>query len=276
MSGDLIEVALLVLLGLGLGAFGSFVGTGGGFMLVPILLLAYPDMPSEAVTATSLFVVCATSGSGASAYLWQRRVDVRTGVMFGAAMLPTAVVAALVVGFISREVFNVLVAVALGAIGVSLLIPRREVVRDPVTGRGVVRREITDRSGQTFVYRFRLWQGLALASMIGFISSLLGIGGGPLLVPAMALILRFPVHIATATSQFVMTFMALEATATHIASGTLLQPDVFARAASIAVGALIGAQVGARASRRARGETILRALGVVLLLAAVRLALLAF
>ena len=274
VARPVLEIALLALLGLGLGAFGTLVGTGGGFLLVPILLLLYPRLRPETITSMSLLVVWVITTSGAAAYWWQRRVDVRTGLWFAVAMLPSSVLGALLVSAISRRAFDSIVAVALGAIAVSLLLPRRvDAIRAPVTGRGVVRREITDRAGQTFVYRFLAWQGVALSVGIGFVSSILGIGGGPMMVPTLALVLRFPVHIATATSQFVLAFGAFAATATHAASGTLFEGDVLTRAGAIAVGALIGAQLGARASRRVRGETILRALGLVLLLVSARLAL---
>ena len=272
----MLEIALLALLGLALGAFGTLVGTGGGFLLVPILLLLYPRLRPETITSISLFVVWAITTSGAAAYWWQRRVDVKTGLWFAAAMLPSSVLGALLVGQLSRRAFDSIVALSLGAIAVSLLLPHRvDAIRAPVAGRGVVRREITDREGQTFVYRFRAWQGVVLSVGIGFVSSVLGIGGGPMMVPTLALVLRFPVHIATATSQFALAFAAFSATATHAANGTLLEDDALARAGAIAVGALIGAQLGARASVHVRGATILRALGVVLLLVAARLALLA-
>ena len=40
----MIEFGLLALLGVALGAFGTLVGAGGGFLLVPILLFVYPEI----------------------------------------------------------------------------------------------------------------------------------------------------------------------------------------------------------------------------------------
>lgn len=62
--------------------------------------------------------------------------------------------------------------------------------------------------------------GLALAFVVGFISSLLGIGGGIMHVPALVHVLDFPVHVATATSHFVLAMTASAGTVAHIASGT--------------------------------------------------------
>lgn len=266
-------MALLALLGVVLGAFGTLVGAGGGFLLVPVLLLVYPDTPPDTITAMSLFVVFANASSGTIAYWRQRRIDLLTGVLFAAATLPGAVVGSLLVGYIPRRTFDVIFALALATIGVALLLPRpTATIRPPLTGRGVLRRQITDRAGNTYVYRYRLWQGLAISGGVGFVSSLLGIGGGVVHVPVMAVVLQFPVHVATATSHFVLALMALEATLVHVATGTLAWNGTLARAGAIAAGAVIGAQAGASLAHRVRGDLIIRALGGALLLVAVRLA----
>ncbi|MGE3857924.1 MAG: sulfite exporter TauE/SafE family protein [Dehalococcoidia bacterium] len=269
----MIEFGLLALLGAGLGAFGTLVGSGGGFLLVPILLFAYPTMSPGTVTATSLFVVLATAWSGAIAYWRQRRIDVKTGLIFAASTLPSAVVGAIAVTYVPRATFNLIFAVALFGIGAWLLAPRPSHVeiREPLTGRGVMRRRLTDRQGLSFVYGYRVWQGVAISVAVGFVSSLLGIGGGVVHVPAMVMVLRFPVYIATATSQFVLSIMAFEVVAVHLLRGTLTWDENLFRAATIAAGAIVGAQVAGAFAHRVRGDAILRALGGALILVAVRL-----
>ena len=63
---------LLVLLGFGVGAFGTLVGAGGGFILTPILLLLYPHDPPKLLTAISLMAVFFNAGSGTVAYAHPR------------------------------------------------------------------------------------------------------------------------------------------------------------------------------------------------------------
>lgn len=243
-------------------------------MLVPVLLLLYPHEDPETITAMSLLVVCANATSGSIAYARQKRIDYRSGIWFAIATLPGAVGGAVVVGYVPRRLFDALFAAALVAIGIVLMVRSQSTaIQPPVTGRGVVRRQITDARGNTFVYSFQLWKGVAISTVVGFVSSLLGIGGGVIHVPVMATMLHFPVHIAAATSHFVLAFMSAEGTAVHVATGTLSWDQPLARAVLIGAGAIPGAQIGARLSHYIHGGIIIRALAGALVLVGLRLAL---
>ncbi|MEX2032792.1 MAG: sulfite exporter TauE/SafE family protein [Dehalococcoidia bacterium] len=269
----MLDASLLALLGFCVGAFGTLVGAGGGFILVPILLFLYPDRPPETITAMSLVMVFGNAVSGTIAYARQRRVDYWSGIRFAIATLPGAVAGAYVVQFIPRSTFNLVFASVLGVLGLYLLLSRGvATIRKPLHGWGVVHRQVTDSRGDTFLYAYRFPYGMGISAIVGFISSLLGIGGGIVHVPMMAVVLQFPVHIATATSQFVLGLMAVEAVATHFVSGTLQWDQTLLEAGLLMVGAVVGAQLGARVAHYVRGETIIRVLGVALLLVSLRLA----
>ena len=265
---------LLIPLGFAVGAFGTLVGAGGGFVLVPVLLLLYPNKAPETITAMSLLVVCLNAASGSVAYGIQKRIDYRSGWWFIIGTLPGAIGGAILVAYISRGLFDAIFATVLGVLGLYLLFRghNQEIV-PPVTGRGVVRRRITDARGNTFVYSYHLWKGILISTVVGFLSSLLGIGGGIIHVPVMATLLHFPVHIAAATSHFVLAFMAAEGTAVHIFQGVIGWNDAAAKALLIGAGAIPGAQVGARLSHRLGGSIIIRALAAALVLVAIRLGL---
>lgn len=269
-----IELLLLVPLGVAVGAFGTIVGAGGGFILVPILLFLFPDETPEQIAAISLFVVLMNALSGSAAYARQSRIDYRSGLAFATGTLPGAVGGAIAVGYIPRHWFDGIFAGVLVALGTYLLVRRETVaIREPLRGPGVVRRTITDSQGNTFVYAFQLWKGVALSTVVGFFSSLLGIGGGIMHVPIMTSLLHFPVHIAVATSQFVLGIMAAEGTAVHFSTGTLGWNEPLAQAALLSAGAVPGAQIGARAARRLRGTVVVRMLAVALVLVGIRLGL---
>lgn len=272
-----LEDLLLIPLGFAVGAFGTLVGAGGGFLLVPVLLFLHPDRPPEEITAISLFVVLLSALSGSAAYARQQRTDYRSGLWFAAGTLPGAVAGALLVGAVPRRLFDA--AFALLLIGLALFLAlRREssAIREPTRGRGTVMRMIRDRYGNTYVYSFQLWKGVALSVGVGLFSSLLGIGGGVLHVPIMATVLHFPMHTAVATSQFTLAFMSAEASAVHVLTGTLAWNRALGEAGLLAIGSIAGAQVGAWAGQRLPGVTIRRALAASLLLVGIRLGMEAF
>jgi uncharacterized membrane protein YfcA len=264
---------LLIPLGIAVGAYGTVVGAGGGFVLVPILLIIYPDQDPAAITSISLGVVFFNAVSGSFAYARLRRIDYRSGLVFAAAALPTAIGGALLVDLVPRALFDVIFGVALLSVAAYTIwsVGRPIVMRPPLRGRAVVQREISGtEEGQVFRYSYNVVHGALLSTGIGLLSSLLGIGGGVFQVPAMITVLRFPVHVATATSQFVLLFMSGEASAVHLASGDLSGENLV-RVLLLSVGVVPGAQLGARIAQRFHGPLIARLLAVALVVVGARL-----
>jgi len=266
---------LLIPLGFAVGAYGTLVGAGGGFVLVPALLLIYPDQKPASVTSISLAVVFFNALSGSIAYARQKRIDYGSGLLFAAAGLPGAIGGALLVDAVPRRAFDVLFGVVLLSIAAYTFwsVGRRQQMREPMRGRGVIRRVMPGAAeGETFRYAYKGWQGIVMMAGIGFMSSLLGIGGGVISVPMMITILRFPVHVAVATSQFILAFMAAQGSAVHLLNGHLAGDNVL-RALLVAAGAIPGAQVGALISRRLHGPLVARLLVLALLVVGGRLLL---
>ncbi len=269
----MLEAAGFIALGLTIGTIGTLIGAGGGFILLPVLALLYPSEPTGPLTATSLAVVAANATSGAIAYGRQRRIDLRSGILFAIATLPGSVAGALLARSIPRGPFDLAFALVLFALAAVVVRARPDQGPPAPEGRawGRVPRELTDADGTVHRYHVRLPLGMAISFVIGFASSLLGIGGGFIHVPALIAVLGFPVHIATATSHFVLAVMATVGTVTHILAGDL--DTTWPRAVYLGLGAVIGAQLGARLSRRVRGALIVRILAAALVIVAFRLAL---
>ncbi len=249
--------------------FGTIVGSGGGFILTPILLLLYPHERAATLTAISLTAVFFNAASGSAAYARQRRIDYRSGLAFAAAALPGSIAGALVVGRVSRTAFDLVMAAVLLALAVWLL--RGEPGRRPAPKGHLVRRELTDRSGKTFEYDVPIRRGVAYSVVVGFVSSFLGIGGGVMHVPLLVRALGFPTHLATATSHFVLAIIAGSGALTHVIAGSFAHGHGVRRAISLSLGVVLGAQLGARLSLRASGRLVESLLGVALLALAARL-----
>jgi uncharacterized protein len=264
------EIGLLVI-GFGVGTFGTLVGAGGGFLLVPLLALLEPTLPAESITAVSLAVVAMNATSGAIAYARQRRIDYRSGILFAIATLPGSIAGALLTRTVSRSTFDAIFAVLLIALAVFMVVAHEDAPEAAPEGGGWghVLHVITDRSGTDYRYAVNLPLGVALSLVVGFVSSFLGIGGGVIHVPALVGLLRFPPHIATATSHFVLAIMATVGTGTHVVAGDLV--DLGGQALVLGLGAIAGAQLGARLSSRVHGMVIVRVLAVSLVFVGLRL-----
>jgi uncharacterized protein len=254
------------------GAYGTLVGAGGGFALVPILLLVYPHQSPAQLTAVSLAVVCANVASGSISYYRLRRIDYRTGLTLAPATIPGAVIGAIVVGAIPRAAFDVVMGGVLILVAGFLLLKPRGQFPLGLNNRWVVSRTLVDSDGNRYQYRFNQALAIMASLGIGFVSSLLGIGGGIIQVPILTSFFGFPAHIASATSQFVQVATSGVGTVTHI-----VQRDYASFVGvtlALAVGVIIGAQAGAAISRRVGGSSIIRLLAVALGLVGIRLLLL--
>src|SRR5690606_7832444 len=117
-------------------------------------------------------------------------------------------------------------------------------------------RRIIDVDGVRHIYHYNLLLGIILSFFVGFASSLLGIGGGIIHVPAMVNLLNFPIHIATATSHFVLSLMGLSGTMVHYIKGDL--QEGFYQILWLGLGVIAGAQIGARFSTRINGKIIIQ------------------
>ena len=237
------SVVLLVLLGLAVGVFGTLVGAGGGFILTPLLLLVYPQDSPATIAAVSLMVVFFNAASGSIAYARQRRIDYRSGGLFALATLPGAVAGAVAVDLAPRRLFTALTAALLIGLAAWLVVRPRSEHGAGGSRRGTPR-TITDRQGTVHRYRADTRLGAVLSVGVGFVSSFLGIGGGVIHVPLLVGALGFPVHIATATSHFVLANMALVGTGTHLVTGGFAG-DALLRALLLSAGVVVGAQAGA-------------------------------
>jgi uncharacterized protein len=268
------EYLILPLLGLVVGAIGTLVGAGGGFALVPVLLFMYPDEQPEVLTTISLGVVFLNSVSGSVAYARQKRIDYRTAWLFAAATVPGSIVGAYLVRFFPRATFNVVFGLLLVAVAAVIVAQMNPGIRERKTREGEVMRTLRDRFGNTYVWYFRPARGVVLSGVIGLLSSLLGIGGGIIQVPVLVMLLSFPVHIATATSQFMLIIMGLVGVLTHAVAGDF--DNAVKRLVLLGAGVVAGAQIGAAIAPRARPIIITRALAASLTLVGIRLLLKGF
>jgi uncharacterized protein len=259
--------AIVALGGLGIGILGTLIGAGGGFLIVPLLVLFEPAWSTDQITACSLAVVTANATMGALSYWRQGRVDPFTFPLYTLAAVPGSILGAYATAYIPRPIFDPVFGVLLVLIGAWLF--WKPGSSEAGARTGYFERQLTDRSGTRYAWSFDPRIGFGGSILVGFASSILGIGGGIIHVPLLATVLGFPAHVATATSHAVLAVTAGIATIVHITHGDFrfTWPLVLAAAG----GAVAGAPIGARLSRYVRGAVILRVLATALAFVGVRL-----
>ncbi len=272
----MLNLIILILTGFLIGMFGTLIGAGGGFILVPILILSYPELSPETITAISIVIVAANAISGSIAYGRSGRIDYKAGLLFALFTIPGSILGVLSTQFIPRNIFNILFGLLLIALATYLLLrhnkPVEPVVAD-VTKKRWKQHSLVDNSGITYNYTFNQTRGIIISILVGYLSPLLGIGGGIIHVPALVQWLQFPVFVATATSHFILAIMATVSVAVHAIKGSYNDPKILHMVIGLILGVVPGAQIGAWFSHKLHSNTIIRVLAVCLGLVGIRILL---
>ena len=255
------EYILFLLLGMGVGTFGTLVGLGGGLICMPIFIFLMSDggpLPyfstAGQIAGTSMFVVLANALSGTAAYIAQKRVYFKAAVPFALATLPGAFLGSYIVDNFSLSMLNFY-------FGVFLLFMACLMYWNATHKHHSDAKELPPN------FKFNKKLGVASSTLVGFLSSIFGIGGGVIHVPLMVYLLGFPVHTATATSHFVLAVSALMGVVSHF----ILEHIVWIPAVGIGVGAVIGAQIGAKISKKTKSKVILALLSASMFALGLRL-----
>jgi uncharacterized protein len=256
---------LLFVIGMFAGCSGAIVGLGGGFIVVPALALLYDSMIPAHIVGTSMAVLFFNSISSTLAYARQKRIDYSAGIWFAVASIPSSIFGATVSEHLHGHSFFVGFGCFLIVIALFLVFKPKKPLPWPF--KPTVHRSFTDASGTHFEYSYHRPTGVTISFFVGFLSSLLGIGGGSLLVPTMVLLLFFPPHLAAATSMFTIFLSAIIGTGTHWIYDNIDWMKVL----FLAPGAFIGGQLGARIASKLPGQLLLRILSALLILVALRL-----
>ncbi len=270
------SIILLIITGFIIGTFGTLIGAGGGFILVPLLLITAKDMPPEIITAISIAVVAANAISGSVAYSKSKRIDYKAGILFALFTIPGSIAGVFVTKYIPLHTFNIVFGVLLIILALYLFFKPQKEVSAATAGNlssHIKSHTLTDSEGNIFSYSYNQTYGIIISVVVGFISPLLGIGGGIIHVPAMVEWLGFPVFIATATSHFILAVMSTVSVIVHISEGSYNDPYVLKMVACLCIGVIPGAQLGAYISHRINTRLIIKILAACLLLVGLRILL---
>jgi len=270
----------ILLLGTLVGFLSGVFGVGGGFLTTPFLI--FMGLPPAIAVGTQANQLVAASLSGVLGHWKRGNVDFKMGTVMLSGSMIGSIIGVIIfrllqhIGQIDLAI-PVLYVGLLGSMGVLMLSESLMAVLKKKT-------EDSDRSrfyhhplllALPYKMRFprsKIYISALIPAGIGFLGGLLvsimGIGGGFLLVPAMIYILGMPTILVAGTSLFQIMCTTIVTTIMHaVASHTV---DLVLAVLLIA-GGVVGVQIGVRAARKIHGVYARIILSIILLLVSVEL-----
>ncbi len=207
------EVFLLLLLGLAVGVTVGLMGVGGGIVLVPALIYLL-NMDQHVAQGTSLLLQLPPIGIGGLYFYWkQRHVDLRAGLVCALGFLCGGYFGSnLALSIPSRDlhamfgIFLMFAAVMLWRQTRSAGSPRQisgQAGQARVPKSASADAPAADASNPDAVAKKNGTRDLSIflvASAVGVMGGMFGVGGGVMLVPLLVLLFHFDQHTAQGTS----------------------------------------------------------------------------
>ncbi|MDQ3987742.1 MAG: sulfite exporter TauE/SafE family protein [Actinomycetota bacterium] len=221
------------LFGAGTGAAVGLVGGGGSILAVPALVYGL-GMPVGQAVSTSLLVVAGTAVAGVVPRLRRGEVRWRVAGVFGAAGVAAAFGGAAVNRLLPERWL-------LGGFAALMLVVGATLLRGQPQPHGAC-----EVPGGGVNWHACLPKALGIGAGVGFLTGLLGVGGGFVIVPALAWLLGLPLPVAIATSLVILVLNSLAGLAAHLGQ---LQLDVAVAGVFLGAAALTALAAGRLAGR---------------------------
>jgi len=235
------------------GGLGALLGIGGGVFLVPFLNLAL-NFPFTAAAAISLTTVIATSSAVSAGRTGKHLINLRLGMVLEVATVAGSLLGGVTAQFLAQSTLQKLFGIVAAVVAVVMVrrIGRRNVILDPSADPGVLGGRFYDEeSGGVVAYRVkRLPVALFASFLAGDVSSLLGIGGGVIKVPALNAWCGVPLRAAAATSAFMIGVTATGGAVIYYGHGQLIPSLAAAAVLGVQVGSWSGLRIGDKAPVR--------------------------
>jgi uncharacterized membrane protein YfcA len=279
-----ISVSLPLLVGAGgiVGFLSGLLGVGGGFLLTPLLIMM--GIPPVVAVASDSCQIVAGSSSGMAAHVRLGNVDFKMGAILLAGGLVGAAV-----GVESIKILRALgdadftirlsFVLMLGSTGSFMLVNSVQNLRrgpmafkqerQSAAGKGLLSRLPMQIDFPRSGVRHSIFVPFSLCVATGVLTSIMGVGGGFILVPMMVYLLAMPTHVAIGTSLFQILFTCAGATYMQATANQAVDLEL---AVLLALGSTIGAQVGVRAGQKMRGTQLMIILAVLALAVMLKMA----
>jgi uncharacterized membrane protein YfcA len=280
-----LSVNIFIILGMGaaVGFLSGMFGVGGGFLITPLLI--FYNIPPVVAVATGANQVVASSISGSISHFRRGTLDVKLGSILLIGGIGGATAGIWLFSLLRRAgqldlIISLLYVIFLGTVGGLMLMEsivalRRAARNEQVTLKRpghhnwVHRLPFKMRFKKSKIY-LSIIPLIGLGFFIGVLTSVMGVGGGFIMVPAMIYLLRIPTNVVVGTSLFQIIFVT--AYTTIVQAATNYSVDIVL-AFILMIAGVVGAQYGVRVGQKLRGEQLRALLALLVLAVGVRLAI---
>jgi uncharacterized membrane protein YfcA len=282
VAGMALDGIVLLGMGLSVGVLSGMFGIGGGFVMTPLLI--FMGVPPLIAVGTGVSQVVAASVTGAMSNWRNRSIDTQMGLL----LLAGGVVGSITGVALQRllkalgqlDLFiSLMYVLVLGVVGAMMFIESLSTLRKqkdmphaPMRRGG----QHTWIQGLPLKRRFRTAKlyvsaipPVGIGVVVGWLTAIMGVGGGFLVIPALVYLMRVPTRVAIGTSIFQIVFIAAFSTVLQAVQNFSVD---LVLGLPLMVGGVVGAQYGARIGRRLNAEQLRILLALLVLAVAVRMA----
>ena len=275
---------MLILIGMGgvVGFLSGMFGVGGGFLITPLLI--FYNVPPAIAVGTGANQVIASSVTGALTHFKRKTLDIKLGILLVVGGILGSCLGVELFTYLRKLgqldlIISLLYVILLGGVGSLMAIESWRAIVNAKKGKPVIvhlpghhslaqRLPLKMRFRASKIY-VSVIPVLGIGLVIGLLSSIMGVGGGFIMVPALIYMLRVPTNVVVGTSLFQITFVT--AFTTVLQSITNHSVDIVL-AFLLMVGGVIGATYGTRIGRKLKAEQLRMLLAILVLLVCARLA----
>jgi len=271
-----VQVSILIILILSfiVGFISGLFGIGGGFLMTPVLI--FLGIPPAFAVANEANNILGTSVSGALTHWFRKTLDYKMGLVIVSGGILGTLVGMTIFGYLKEKgIVNVIISLAyiymLVMIGTLMFAKGWKELSD-LKKKNVVRKKAHNHywiHGLPFRVRFhksKLYESAIVPIVLGFIvgifSSIMGVGGAFLMVPAMIYIIGVPTKLVPGTSLFVTIFITAFVVIGHALQ---FQTIDFILVSILLTGSIVGVHLGLKTSEKLNASEYKTLLAILLL-----------
>ena len=270
-----INIPVLLLISAIVGFLTGLIGIGGGFLMTPILIFLGIS-PIYAV-GNGANNILAASVSGTLAHYFKKQIDIKMGVLILIGGLIGSLIGVEIFIFFLKQgsinnVISILYCSLLSSVGLMMLIESLSEIKR-IREKKFIRRKLHNHYWiHNLPFKVRIHASKLYISaigpiffgiVIGLISSIMGVGGGFILVPVLIYVIGMPARLVPGTSLFAMIFVMIIVTLLHALENNTI--DLYL-VMILSLGSVLGAQLGSKISSKLAGEELRAILSILILI----------